>query len=84
MLPIAIRRAIHDGLLANDIVGFHARRWRGTSCASRADFVGVVPDWARDSLGYDGRRVPVTAEPISVDPAEFDELALERGGARRG
>src|SRR5436305_1183047 len=39
------------------------------------DTVGAVPDWARDAVGYDGRRVVVTAAPISVDTAEFDELA---------
>src|SRR5262249_18080120 len=35
-------------------------------------------DWARDTIGYDGRRVALTAAPISVDPAEFDELAQSR------
>jgi trehalose 6-phosphate synthase len=39
------------------------------------DVVGAAPDWARDSLGYDGRRVAVTAAPISVDTSEFEELA---------
>src|ERR671934_156248 len=28
VLPERIRRAIHDGVLANDVVGFHTRRWR--------------------------------------------------------
>ena len=71
-----IRRAVHDGLLANDAIGFHTRRWR-------RNFMRVggghrrreLPDWARDALGYEGRRVAVTAAPISVDPSEFDELA---------
>src|SRR5437588_170344 len=29
-LPQTLRGAIHDGLLANDVVGFHARRWRSS------------------------------------------------------
>ena len=37
--------------------------------------MGAVPDWARDAVGYEGRRVGVTAAPISVDPSEFDELS---------
>ena len=55
-----------------------------TSCARREDIVGAVLDWARDTVGYDGRAIAVTAPPISVDPAEFDELARQPGRARAG
>ncbi len=75
VLPVEIRRAIHDGLLANDVVGFHTGRWRRNFMRSAEDVVGAVPDWARDTLGYEGGRVAVTATPISVDPGEFDELS---------
>ena len=75
VLPLEIRRAIHDGLLANDVVGFHTRRWRRNFMRAAEDIVGAVPDWAHDSVGYEGRRIAVTASPISVDPTEFDELA---------
>jgi trehalose 6-phosphate synthase len=75
VLPVGIRRAIHDGVLANDVVGFHTRRWRRNFMRAAEDIVGASPDWARDVLGYDGRRVAVTAAPISVDTAEFEELA---------
>ena len=75
VLPVEIRRAIHDGLLANDAVGFHTRRWRRNFMRSAEDTVGGVPDCARDTVGYEGRRVAVTAAPISVDPTEFDELS---------
>ena len=75
VLPVEIRRAIHDGLLANDMVGFHTRRWRRNFMRAAEDAVGATPDWTRDGLGYEGRRVAVTAAPISVDTSEFDELA---------
>ncbi|HLQ04746.1 MAG TPA: trehalose-6-phosphate synthase, partial [Verrucomicrobiae bacterium] len=75
VLPREIRRALHHGLLANDVVGFHTPRWRRNFMRSAEDIVGAVPDWARDGMGYEGRRVAVTAAPISVDPSEFDELA---------
>ena len=75
VLPLEIRRTIHDGLLANDVVGFHTRRWRRNFIRAAEDIVGAVPDWAHDSVGYEGRRIAVTASPISVDPTEFDELA---------
>jgi trehalose 6-phosphate synthase len=78
VLPLPIRRSIHDGLLANDSIGFHTRRWRRNFMRSAEDIVGSSCDWARDLVGYDGRRVAVTAAPISVDPAEFEELAQSR------
>jgi trehalose 6-phosphate synthase len=63
VLPRPIVVAIHDGLLANDIVGFHTERWRSafrSSCSS---------------LGLDCRRRLLTAHPISIDPEEFAGLA---------
>jgi trehalose 6-phosphate synthase len=84
VLPIEIRRAIHDGLLANDVAGFHTRRWRRNFMRVAEDTVGAVPDWARDVLGYHGRRVVVTAAPISVDTAEFDELAQSEAVLQAG
>src|SRR5687767_519825 len=75
VLPREIRRSIHDGLLACDSVGFHTRRWRRNFMRSAEDICGASCDWARDALGYEGRRIPVTATPISVEPAEFLDLA---------
>ena len=64
VLPGQIVRGLHEGLLANDVVSFHTARWRQAFLeAARA--VSLEPDAAR-----------VSAHPISVDVAEFDELAL--------
>jgi trehalose 6-phosphate synthase len=63
VLPKAMRTSIHDGLIANDVIGFHTDRWR-------RNFVFSV----RELLGEDVTAQTVTA-PISVDPAELDELA---------
>jgi trehalose 6-phosphate synthase len=63
VLPHEMRVAIHDGMLANDVVGFHADRWR-------QNFLDSV----RDILGTGARTRTITA-PISVDSAEFEELA---------
>ena len=64
VLPERMRVAVHESLLANDVVGFHADRWRRNFLRS-----------AEDIVGYDGDRVLVTAHPISVDTAEFERLA---------
>ncbi|MEX2210873.1 MAG: trehalose-6-phosphate synthase [Gaiellaceae bacterium] len=63
-LPERIASAVHDGLLANDVVGFHADRWRRNFLRSTEEILGRGPG-----------DVLVTAHPISVDAAEFDELA---------
>ena len=39
VLPEPIRNAIHDGLLANDVVGFHAHRWRRSFLRSSRDLL---------------------------------------------
>jgi trehalose 6-phosphate synthase len=62
-LPSDWARALHEGLLANDVVGFHTHRWREHFLDSVAAILGEV-------------ELPlVTAHPISVDAREFDELA---------
>lgn len=58
VLPEAIRGEILDGLLANDVVGFHTGRWRRNFLAA---------------LGGDCP-IRVTAHPIGIDPGEFDRL----------
>jgi trehalose 6-phosphate synthase len=63
IFPREIRCAIHEGLIANDMIGFHTERWRGNFIYS-----------AREFLGEDATAKTVTA-PISVDADEFDDLA---------
>ena len=63
VLPRSIRCAIHEGLIANDVIGFHTDRWRRNFIYS-----------TRELLGEDVTPKTVTA-PISLDPAEFDEIA---------
>jgi trehalose 6-phosphate synthase len=73
-VPAAVREAIHDGLLANDLVGFHTARWARTFRRAARDLVGARGDRS-GVLDYRGRQVRVTHHPIAIDPAEFEELA---------
>ena len=75
VLPAPIRHAIHDGLLANDVVGFHAHRWRRNFLRSSRDLLEADCDFDGSICSHDGGRTFVAARPISVDPAEFEELA---------
>jgi trehalose 6-phosphate synthase len=70
-----IRQAIHDGLLANDVVGFHTERWRLNFLRTCRDVLGIAGDLDSWTIEHRGRRVLLTSHAISVDPQEFDELA---------
>ncbi|MGZ4354880.1 MAG: alpha,alpha-trehalose-phosphate synthase (UDP-forming) [Gaiellaceae bacterium] len=74
VLPAHLRRDVHAGLLANDVVGFHTGRWRRNFMRSCEDVLGAQVGWDEHVLEHAGRRTLVTAHPISVDAAEFDEL----------
>src|SRR3954463_12548880 len=75
VLPEPMRRAVHEGLLANDVIGFHADRWRINFLRSARDLTGAESDFVEHQAHHDGRRSLVSVHPISVDPAEFEELA---------
>jgi trehalose 6-phosphate synthase len=75
VLPKTIREAIHDGLLANDIVGVHTERWRVNLLRCLSDIVGADSDFTEHVATYRGRRTHITHHPISVDSGEFEELA---------
>ena len=75
VLPDRIRRAIHDGMLANDVVGFHTRQWALNFMRAVSDLAGADADFSEGLVDQDERRTLVTVHPISVDPHEFDELA---------
>jgi trehalose 6-phosphate synthase len=65
-LPAELTAAIHDGLLANDVVGFHTERWRRAFLACVERF---VPRGAGSTR--------VVAHPIGVDPDEFERRASD-------
>jgi trehalose 6-phosphate synthase len=73
VLPEPLRRAVHEGLLANDVVGFHTARWRANFERACCDLLGLRP--GNGSLEHEGRQVLLASHPISVDPGEFEELA---------
>ena len=73
VLPGDARRAVHDGLLANDVVGFHTDRWKRNFLRSCADVLGA--EVSGDVVRHAGRETRVTAHPIGIDPGELDELA---------
>ena len=75
VLPDRIRRAIHEGVLANDLVGFHTRQWALNFMRAANDVAGAEANFVDGIVTLDEGRTLVTVRPISLDPGEFDELA---------
>jgi trehalose 6-phosphate synthase len=74
VLPEHLRRAVHEGVLANDILGFHTTRWRRNFLRACEDILGADVDHETATVTHGGRRTLVTSHPIGIDPVEFDEL----------
>jgi trehalose 6-phosphate synthase len=75
VLPDAIRRTLHEGMLANDVVGFHTERWARNFLRSCWDIVGAEVDFGGGEARFNHRTTNVHVRPISVDPDEFEALA---------
>jgi trehalose 6-phosphate synthase len=75
VLPDVLRRAVHAGLLACDLVGFHTERWRRTFVDAAVAILGA--ERAGSAVVFAGRRTETVARPISVEAAEFDALAQD-------
>jgi trehalose 6-phosphate synthase len=76
-LPPELRVSVHEGLLANDVVGFHIERWRRAFLLSVERLLGARVDRDGCTVEHRGRTTRVVARPISVDPAEFDRLGAD-------
>jgi trehalose 6-phosphate synthase len=71
-LPPDVRVALHEGLLANDVVGFHTDRWRRAFFASCDALLGAAVDESGGTVEHAGRRTRVVAHPIGIDVGEFE------------
>ncbi len=74
VLPEPQRRAVHEGLLANDVVGFHTSRWRRNFLRCCADVLGAEVDERAGTVTHAGRTTAVTAHPIGIDAGAFERL----------
>ena len=75
VLPDSIRRALHEGVLANDVVSFHTPHWRRNFLRCCEDILGAEVDQGRGEARVRDRVTRVRCAPISVDVREFEEQA---------
>jgi trehalose 6-phosphate synthase len=74
VLPEHLRRAVHEGVLANDLFGLHTERWKRNFLRACEDILDAAVDYESSTVTHDGRRTLVTSHPLGIDPEEFDEL----------
>jgi trehalose 6-phosphate synthase len=77
VLPEEIAVAIHDGLLANDVVGFHTMRWRMNFARSAESIAHAKSVPGKDVLSYAGAETRLSARAISIDAEELATLAKD-------
>ena len=75
VLPHYIRSGILESLLSADVVAFHTKGYARNFVETAARVLGAEADVENGTVRYAGREVWVRAYPISIDPAEFEELA---------
>ncbi len=75
VLPRGIRREIFEGLLSNDIVGFHTRSYRWNFLQCCRDLMDLDVDFGRGVVAFDGREVWVRAYPLPIDAAATCRVA---------
>ena len=67
VLPKRIRDEIYNGVLSNDIVGFHTRSYRWNFLQCCRDLMDYEVDFDRGVVHVDGREVWVRAYPLPID-----------------
>src|SRR5262249_14743031 len=66
-MPTRIREEIYEGLLANDIIGFHTRSYQQNFLQCCRDLMNLEVDFARGLVQYREREVWVRAYPLPID-----------------
>jgi len=81
VLPDPIRRAVFEGLLANDVVAFHTEHYVRNFLQGCSDLLDADVDFARRVVRVDGREVWVRAYPVSIDPLALRAAAESQRAA---
>ncbi len=82
VLPSMIREEIYNGLLSNDIIGFHTRSYRRNFLQCCEDLMGYEVDHERGAVRCEDREVWVRAYPLPIDASAVQAVA-ERPRSRR-
>ncbi len=75
VLPSMMRQEIYDGILSNDIIGFHTRSYRRNFLQCCRDLMDLDVDMDEGIVHCGDRDVWVRAYPLSIDAGAIQEVA---------
>ncbi|MFL5780390.1 MAG: trehalose-6-phosphate synthase [Thermoleophilaceae bacterium] len=75
VLPADIREDIYEGLLANDIIGFHTRAYRRNFLLCCRELFGLEVDEEAGIVRHEGREVWVRHYPLPISASSFARTA---------
>ena len=74
VLPTEIRNELYEGLLANDIIGFHTQAYRRNFIQCCRDLLDLEVDFERGIVFYDGREIWIRAYPLPIDAEATEKV----------
>ncbi len=81
VLPAAMRNEIFEGLLANDIIGFHTQSYCNNFLQCCRELMGLDTDFKRQAVINGDHETWVRAYPLAIDCGSFEEVAASPGVA---
>ncbi len=75
ILPRDWRTDIYDGLLANDIIGFHTSSYVHNFLDCCRELVGCEVDYGREVVHHEGREIWARAYPLGIDAERLRRVA---------
>jgi trehalose 6-phosphate synthase len=81
-LPGTLQSELLSGLLGADVVGFHARAWAENFLLSCRALPGARVEFRRRIVQWQGRRIRVQINPISIEVGALKEEAAAEPMAR--
>ena len=75
VLPSILRREVYDGILSNDIIGFHTRSYRRNFLQCCEDLMELEVDHKRGIVHVGERDVWVRAYPLPIDAGAIRAVA---------
>ena len=79
VLPRQMRSEIYDGILSNDIVGFHTRAYRHNFLLCCRDLMGYEVDFDKGVVYRDDREVWARSYPLPIDWRKAQKTAESDG-----
>ena len=75
VLPGRIRGALYDGILANDIIGFHTAAYCRNFLRCCDELLGLEVDFSRGAVMHRGGETLVRAYPLGIDAERLKRAA---------